>query len=93
MMSKRLLDFVILDPTYSPIGVIAVSAPKVKRPIPTIRSKAPMINERSIAFDTGKKVTSKRRTISVTGRTDERDSEIFSRRIVLSKSFIIFPLF
>ena len=34
-------EAVIFEPTYSPIGVIAVSAPRLNSPMPTIRSTAP----------------------------------------------------
>lgn len=35
------LDFVIMEPTRSPIGVIDISTPTLKKSIPTIKSAAP----------------------------------------------------
>ena len=78
---------VILEPTYSPIGVIAVSAPQVNSPIPIIRKTAPTKNAISISASTGTIVIISKRTIPVTGKTDDRDSEIFGPMIVLRKNF------
>ena len=38
------LDLVSPDPTYFPIGVIAISAPKLNNPIPRIKNRADTIN-------------------------------------------------
>ena len=80
-----LLVFVIFAPTYCPIGVIAVSAPRVNSPIPTISKTAPKINAKSISAGTGTIVTRRKSTIPVTGSTEESDSEIFGPKIVFRK--------
>jgi hypothetical protein len=85
MITQSFLVFVILEPTYCPIGVIAVSAPSVNNPIPTISSIAPRMKARSISAGTGTTVTNSRRTIPVTGRTDDRDSDILGPSIVFLK--------
>ena len=73
---------------YSPIGVIEVSAPRVKSPIPTIIIIAPIRNARNIDDGTGINVARRNNTIKVTGRTDDSDSFIFSDKIVLFRNFI-----
>jgi hypothetical protein len=73
-------EAVILEPTYSPIGLIAVSAPKVKRPMPKISITAPIRKATKIAELTGKKAISRISTIAVTGSTEDSASEIFSHR-------------
>ena len=87
MTSKRLFERVSFAPIYSPIGVIEVSAPSVKKPIPTVIITAPMIKQRSIEDGTGKNVASSTSTIRVTGSTEDRDSFIFSDKTVLLKIF------
>ena len=71
------------EPTASPIGVIAISAPSVKKPIPRISKTAPITKAMSVPFGIGVIVKQSSRTIPVTGMTDNRDSLIFSFRIVL----------
>ena len=77
------------EPIYSPIGVIEVSAPSVKKPMPTITITAPIIKHMSIDAGTGINVASSPRTMSVTGKTDESDSFIFSDMTVLLNMFIV----
>ena len=62
-------------PTCSPIGVIAMSAPKLNRPIPTINTNAEIKNtvvSVRLKFTNGVKFNSN--TIAVTGNTDTNDS-------------------
>ena len=69
-------------PTRSPMGVMAVSAPRVKRPMPTISSAAPIKKASSVAVGRGATVKLSTSTIAVMGTTEARASRIFSRRTV-----------
>ena len=80
--SLRLLTTVLL--TYSPIGVIAVSAPRVKNPMPTTTKRTPNKKDKNKPLPIGVNVTESNNTISAIGRTEEYASLIFSLRIVLS---------
>ena len=71
-------DEVSFAPTRSPMGIMAMSAPRVKKPIPTIRKAAPARNNIRGSSGMGVIVMQRSSTIQVTGRTQERDSEIFS---------------
>ena len=65
------------DPTCSPIGCIAISAPKLKKPIPTIKIIAEIIktiNSYGVKLIIG--VNDKINTINVTGNTEMRASFI-----------------
>ena len=57
-----------------PIGVIAVSAPRVKNAMPTINSTAPIKKETSILLGIGATVKHSSSTMMVIGRTDAIDS-------------------
>ena len=69
-------------PTWLPIGVMARSVPRVKSPIPKISRSAPSTKPISRLLGTGEMEKQSRKTIPVTGRTEERDSFSFSERIV-----------
>ena len=82
----RLLDFVRPEPTCSPIGVIATSAPSVKRPIPKIKNKAQTLN---IIISVKDKLSSgvklRITTIKVTGKTENNASLI----LLINRFFIV----
>ena len=65
-------------PTPWPSGVIAISAPSWKKPMPTISSSAPIRNSVSAPISSGISVTLSTSTITVMGSTLESDSLIFS---------------
>ena len=88
MTSRRLLERVSFAPIYSPIGVIEISAPSVKKPMPMMTITAPITKQISIDAGTGMKVASRASTISVTGSTEDNDSFIFSDMTVLLNMFI-----
>ena len=67
-------DFVIQLPTFVPIGVIAVSAPRVKKAIPAISRTAPIKKETSMLLGIGATVKQSSSTMMVIGSTDARDS-------------------
>ena len=73
-ISQTFLDLVMQLPTFVPIGVIAVSAPKVKNAMPTISSTAPIKKETSILLGIGATVKHSSSTMMVIGRTDAIDS-------------------
>ena len=62
----------------TPIGIMAISAPSEKKPIPMISSAAPKMNSISVPVGMGVSVKLRRRTINVIGRTEESASLIFS---------------
>ena len=80
--SNRRRDLVRPAPTYVPIGVIARSAPRLKRPIPIIK-KIALTVKTICSFS--EKVTSgvceTTSTISVMGKTEAKASFNFSKRI------------
>ena len=81
--------FVISTPMPSPMGSIAMSTPKEKKPMPTISRKAPAKNKSSVPTGMGVIVKLINKTMPVIGSTEVRDSINFS----LSFSFILSPRF
>ena len=65
-------------PTFSPMGIMAISTPRVKNPIPIIRKAAPARNSISGSRGMGVMVIPRINTMQVTGSTDDKDSVIFS---------------
>ena len=66
-------------PMYWPIGVIAISAPRLKRPIPITSRKAPATNMRSSFGEMSTHgVMERTKTRRLTGITERRDSLNFS---------------
>lgn len=81
-----LRDLVMHAPTLFPIGVIAVSAPRVKNAIPTISIAAPKAKDTSILFGMGVIVKHSIKTISVIGSTEDIASFSLSyNRFLLNK--------
>ena len=72
----------------SPICIIAISAPKVKKPIPTISMAAPPRNMRIVPDGRDVRNTLTMSTIIVIGSTEKNASMIFS----LSILFIIWQI-
>ena len=70
--------FASVLPTPSPSGVMDISAPSWKNPMPTISSTAPVRNSASVPISIGTSVTLSTSTIRVMGSTLERDSLTFS---------------
>jgi hypothetical protein len=67
------------------MGIIAISAPRVKKPIPMIRRDAPARNIRMVPVGMGTRRTLAIRTIAVMGSTDEKASIIFAFNILFIK--------
>ena len=65
-------------PMPLPIGVMDRSTPRVNTPRPTIRSTAPKRNSTSVPGVRGTAVMLRSSTMAVMGRTEDRDSRIFS---------------
>ena len=73
----KFLDLVNPEPTYSPIGVIARSAPRLNRPMPRTSITAPMVNViSSVPEKLNQGVKDNRYTMAVMGRADTRASWI-----------------
>ena len=81
-------DRVIWAPTRSPMGVMAISAPSVKSPMPRINSTAPIKKASSVSAGTGEIVKLSTTTMAVIGSTEAKASRTFSPRIVR-----VFPIF
>ena len=60
------------------MGSMAISAPRVNRPMPTISISAPRINRLMVPRSTAITVTLSTSTSNETGSTEDRDSRIFS---------------
>ena len=82
-------------PTPSPMGIMAMSAPREKSPIPTTRRMAPSRNIiRVPAGISGARVKLSTSTMAVMGITEESDSRVFAFRFfrihTLRFRFIVF---
>ena len=67
------------EPMASPMGIIAISAPREKRPIPRMSSTAPAKNSSTVPMGMGTTVTLRASRMAVMGSTEERASITFSR--------------
>jgi hypothetical protein len=77
--------FVSLTPTPSPLGIIAISAPRVKKPIPMISRAAPARNIMMVPEGMGARTTLTINIMAVMGRTEEKASLIFSFNILFTE--------
>ena len=77
-ISGIFLVFEICTPIPSPKGVMDISAPSWKKPIPITSIIAPTINITMVPRSMGTSRMLKSSTMPVMGRTAERDSSIFS---------------
>ena len=77
-ITQSFFVWVIQVPTFSPIGVIAISTPSVKNIIPAIRSTAPSRNARRIPGSSGAIVKHRASTIAMIGSTAFNVSFSFS---------------
>ena len=84
MASQVLFWRTIAPPMPWPKGVMEISAPSWKKPMPTMRSTAPVKNKASVPTSIGTSVTLSTSTMIVMGSTLVRASRVFS----LSFSFI-----
>ncbi len=75
-------ELAIFVPTFSPMGVIASSAPRVKSIIPMTRSTAPNRNKRSMLGKTGAMVKLRSNTSPIMGSTAFNASSNFSANFV-----------
>ena len=93
IITHRLRDLVLWEPTYSPMGVMEISAPRVKKPMPTISATAPTKKAISVPLGMGATVKHSASTSAVTGKTAWRDSRILARKIVLVFPTLFSPPF
>ena len=77
-MSHSLFERVSCVPTCSPMGIMAMSAPSVKKPMPRMSSAAPARNSISVESSMGTTVMPSASTIRVIGMTALSDSWILS---------------
>ena len=68
-----------------PMGLIAISTPEVKKPMPRTISAAPTRNSKIVPEDMGTKITLEIKKIAVMGITDVKARMIFSLRILFMK--------
>ena len=73
----KLLCFDKNDPILLPIGIIALSAPRVNKDIPKTNNNVPTIKEENILLFNGARVKCKTITSKNTGKIDKNDSFIF----------------
>ena len=81
-ISHNFRELAIFAPACSPMGVMAASAPRVKNPMPTIRSAAPTRNANKMSTGSGAKEKHNTSTITVMGSTEASASRTFSPRTV-----------
>ena len=79
---QNLWEFAIFVPTFSPIGVMASSAPRVNSIMPTTRSTAPNRNKSRMLGGTGAMVKLKSSTSPMMGSTAFNASSNFSANFV-----------
>ena len=79
IISGRERDFVIAVPSFEPIGVIEVSAPRENRPMPTTTKIAPTRKLRNKSVSIGETLKHSSTTMTNIGRTESADSRTFSR--------------
>ena len=82
-ISQNRLVFVVSEPTYCPMGIMARSAPSVNRPIPAISNSAPTTYAASTPFGTGTMVKQRTKTMAAIGNIDVSASRHCSSSIVL----------
>ena len=75
-MNQTFFVWVILAPTFSPMGVMDISAPNVKNIMPTMTSSAPIRKLSRMLGDSGASVKLSARTMTMTGTTAARASDI-----------------
>lgn len=81
--TQSFLERVMAAPTRSPMGVMAVSAPRENRPMPRITITAPIRKASSVSVGMGATVKLRISTITVMGTTEAKASRSFSQRMVL----------
>ena len=70
-------------PIPSPIGIMDISAPSEKNPIPTTSRTAPSTNSRMVPMGMGVIVILNKNTMQVIGSTEDNASLIFSFNFVI----------
>ena len=73
-MTEIFREEVISLPTYSPRGIMDISEPMVKRPMPRISRMPPTRNAIMALLETGVRTKHSRVTMPMMGRTETRDS-------------------
>ena len=81
-MTQTFRELAMWAPACSPMGVMAASAPRVKKPMPRISSTAPARKASSASTGRGATVRQRTSTMAVMGSTEARASRTFSPRTV-----------
>ena len=81
--TQSLRERVIAAPTRSPMGVMAVSAPRENRAMPRMTITAPIRNASSVSVGMGATVKLRISTMTMMGTTEASASRSFSHRMVL----------
>ncbi|CAK7066145.1 MAG: hypothetical protein DELT_03127 [Desulfovibrio sp.] len=84
--SPSLRVLVSWEPIRSPIGIMAMSAPREKSAIPTIRSSAPTRKSAIVPPVMGATVKLSSKTMAVIGRTDTRASLNFAAKFLFKQN-------
>jgi hypothetical protein len=72
------------------MGIMDISAPRVKKPIPMTRRAAPARNSRIVPAGMGTRTTLATSTIAVMGSTEEKASIIFSFSILFMDNAFLY---
>ena len=81
MMRKRFWLRVSMEPTRSPMGVMLISAPRVKNMMPTMIMAAPSRKQSRMLGETGAMLKQSTSTMAAMGRTACSASSSFSRSL------------
>ena len=90
IITHSFLDLVILLPTFSPMGVIAISAPRVKNIMPITSITAPRIYSSIMLGEIGAMEKHSKSTITIIGKTALTASFSFSFNLNPSSVLRIF---
>ena len=85
MMRNVLFDWESFCPMAWPMGIMATSAPRVKRPVPAMRSAAPRMKRSNVPMGMGAIVNDRISTIAVIGRTAASDSRSLDLNACLNR--------
>ena len=90
MSRPSLRVLVSCEPIRSPIGIMAISAPREKSAMPTMRSTAPIRNNATVPPVMGATVKLSSKTMAVIGNTDMRASLNFADKFLFKLPAFLF---
>ena len=77
-ISQIFRECVMVEPIFSPMTSMDISAPSMKQPSPTMSRKTPTRKSTNVPVSRGTKATLRTRTMSAMGRMEVSDSMILS---------------